>query len=115
MTTCRIVALLGVPPHEVRALPSDDYELLERYFAEEPWGPWRDNMHAAIIATEIRRMRNPKTTAKSSDFLLVHPERRRRGNLKALVDALRAMAGGQRKHVSEVKPRKRSSRRRRKT
>lgn len=95
----------------MRALPADDYELLERYFAEEPWGPWRDNMHAAIIAAELRHLRNPKSTAKHSDFLLVHPERRRRGNLKALVDALRAMAGGRRKHVSEVKPRKRSRRR----
>lgn len=95
----------------MRDLPYPDYELLCRYWAEEPWGPWRDNMHAAMIAAEVRHVRNPKSTVKATDFLLVHPERKRRGNLKAFVEALRAMAGGVRKHVSERKPRKRSSRR----
>jgi len=39
-------------PREVGDLPASEFELLERYWLEEPWGPWRDNLHAAIIARE---------------------------------------------------------------
>lgn len=27
----------------------------QRYWDAEPWGSWRDNFHAAIIAREVRR------------------------------------------------------------
>lgn len=27
----------------------------QRYWDAEPWGPWRDNMHTALLAREIRR------------------------------------------------------------
>lgn len=37
-------------PHEVAELPASEAELLERYWLEEPWGPWRDNLHAALIS-----------------------------------------------------------------
>lgn len=33
-------------------MPAREVELLERYWLEEPWGPWRDNVHTAIIARE---------------------------------------------------------------
>lgn len=34
-------------------MPATDYDLLARYWREEPWGPWRDNLHAAIIARAV--------------------------------------------------------------
>lgn len=37
-------------PCEVLELPSSEYDLLQRYWLEEPWGPWRDNLHAAVVA-----------------------------------------------------------------
>jgi hypothetical protein len=27
----------------------------QKYWEEEPWGPWRDNLHTAMVAREIRR------------------------------------------------------------
>lgn len=44
---------------------------------QEPWGPWRDNMHAALIAREVRRP-YMKDQAKNpiADFILrSHQER----------------------------------------
>lgn len=48
---CRIGLLLGRPPSEVRTLPVSDVQLLTLYWQEEPWGPVRDNMHAALSAS----------------------------------------------------------------
>lgn len=95
---CRISALLGRPPSEVRALPMSDLALLSRYWAHEPWGAWRDNVHAGFIAAAITNggMRRPKKPVAWKDFMLKPPpstlERRKRG--LGLVSALRALAVG---------------------
>lgn len=87
--------------------------MLCRYFSEEPWGPIRDNIHTALICREIvrSRMKNPRQRIDLAPWMLEHPEKRRRGHLTAFVQTLRAMSGGIRKHVSEVR---RPVRRRRK-
>jgi hypothetical protein len=46
-------------PCEVLELPASEYDLLQRYWLQEPWGPWRDNLHAALIA---------RTTLKAGGF-----------------------------------------------
>jgi hypothetical protein len=38
----------------------------QRYFEVEPWGPWRDNLHAAVIAREVRRTMQTKRGSKIS-------------------------------------------------
>jgi hypothetical protein len=38
-----------------RSMSQRSYLGWQRYWREEPWGPWRDNLHAAIIAREIAR------------------------------------------------------------
>lgn len=48
--------LLGRPPSEVRALPVSDLHQLAAYWAEEPWGPWRDNAHAGVIASAVENL-----------------------------------------------------------
>lgn len=40
-------------PSEVLDIASSDYDLLELYWQEEPWGPWRDNLHAAVVARTL--------------------------------------------------------------
>lgn len=37
------------------SLDMEEYAGWQRYWETEPWGPWRDNMHIAILAREIRR------------------------------------------------------------
>jgi hypothetical protein len=87
-------------------MPARDYELMSRYWNEEPWGSWRDNIHAALIAAEVRRP-NVKQGVKVQldDFMLRHPEDReadllakRRTANRNLYNALKAMATRKPKH-----------------
>lgn len=50
-------------------------DLLRRYWAEEPWGPWRDNLHTAMVCREIRSTAF-KGKHELKSFMLVSPERR---------------------------------------
>ena len=120
MTACRISGYLGCAPHEVYDLPANDVELLRRYWLEEPWGAWRDNIHAAIIAREIWRL--PWTTKGKTPpskplepWMVMDDEKRRRGHVQGFRDLLIGMAGGIRRHVSEVKQPKRKRRRKGRT
>ncbi len=53
----RLASLLGwMDPEAMKdAMPLRVYTNWQRYWESEPWGAWRDNMHAAVIAREIRR------------------------------------------------------------
>lgn len=51
----RLAALLGCTVEEMlERLTPAQYHRWEVYWVHEPWGPWRDNLHAAIIAREVR-------------------------------------------------------------
>jgi len=91
---CRISLLLGRPPSEVGALPLSDLHLLTRYWEEAPWGPWRDNLHAGLIAATVANtgLRKPRRQIHAKDFVLTPARRRRENGGKALLSALRAMA-----------------------
>lgn len=88
-------------------LASTDYDLLSRYWAEEPWGPYRDNLHAAIIATEVRRTLTPKADIPLDKFMIAHPKRRAGAKKQALIASLRSMAGVP-KTAEEVAKRKKA-------
>ena len=109
---CRIAGFLSCAPHEVRDLPADDFDLLVLYFETEPWGAWRDNFHAAMIAREVRRIRWPNSNLALKQWFFINPVRRAAENVETFKYALMAMAGGIRKHVSEAM--KRPVRRRKK-
>lgn len=92
--TCRIADLLKIPPSQIDHLPAADVQLLARYWEEEPWGAWRDNLHAAMICREIRRAYYADRRIGPLDpFMIRKQEERRAQNLGGLVAALRAMAG----------------------
>jgi hypothetical protein len=85
--------LLGIAPSAVGAMPARDVVLLSRYWAEEPWGAWRDNLHAAIIAREVARLtRRRGARIELKDFMVVNTERRRQDAQSSLVAALKAIA-----------------------
>jgi len=49
--------------------------MLTRYWLHEPWGSWRDNLHTALLATEIRRPYLKKGSPNPiGDFMLRHPD-----------------------------------------
>jgi hypothetical protein len=89
-------------------LPAQDVDLLARYWLHEPWGPWRDNLHAAMIAREVFKSTlkpSARRGHKLEPWMVIFEGKRRKQNVAAFAEALRGMAGGVRKHVSEVKPR----------
>lgn len=92
--TCRISLLLGRPPSEVRALPMSDVDLLTRYWADEPWGPMRDNLHAAMVAAAVGNFgpRKLKRALKPKDFMLRPRHQVQTENRGSLLAALRMMA-----------------------
>ncbi len=67
------------------------------FWACEPWGAWRDNLHAGLIAAEIRsqRRRRGQAAPTPKDFMLKSAadaqDERIAGTPKTLA-ALRAMA-----------------------
>lgn len=80
-------------------MPARDYDLLQRYWLAEPWGAWRDNVHTAIVAAELRRPYLKKgVRVQLDDFMLRHPDelaeernaRRRKatGNLFQMLKAI---------------------------
>jgi len=88
---CRVAVQFGILPSEVDSIPVGDYDLLLRYWDAEPWGSWRDNLHAAIIAAQVRAPYLRKGASNDlSDFMVMDPEIRRRRRVTALVQALRA-------------------------
>ncbi len=82
---------IGILPSEVADLGTSDHDLLARYWYEEPWGSYRDNVHAAIIAREIRRG-NFKGEHVLNDFLLKVPERRDAEQRSSVFNIFRSMA-----------------------
>jgi hypothetical protein len=67
-------------------------DLLHRYWAEEPWGPWRDNLHAAIIAREIHRA-HFKGEIRLDDFMVLDPAKRQQAfDRKSFFDMFKAIA-----------------------
>jgi hypothetical protein len=96
---------LGLAPSEVRRIAAKDYDLLAKYWKVEPWGSYRDNLHAGLIAREVRRpyLKDP-TRNPLEDFMIVTPEERaaaieqqRQQRGKEFVVALRSIAGAPRK------------------
>lgn len=74
MFRCRLALALGVPPSTVEEFGASDIDLLSRYWNEEPWGAYRDNIHAALIARTIHNT-NFKKKVTLDDFMLRRPDR----------------------------------------
>lgn len=53
-----------------------DYMLLQKYWMQEPWGAYRDNLHAGIIAREVRRG-NFRGAHSIEPFMIVHKDLRK--------------------------------------
>lgn len=67
---------------------------MAQFYAEEPWGAWRDNVHAAFIAATIRNVFRKKGTraVEWNDFMLVNKSEHQRGKLSSFVSWMKSMA-----------------------
>jgi hypothetical protein len=53
------------------------------YWSEEPWGPYRDNLHAALIVSELLRPHLKEGATLNTDSFMLRP----RAELDALARA----------------------------
>jgi hypothetical protein len=90
----RLAALLGRTVAEMKAaLTQREYLGWQKYWAAEPWGPYRDNVHAAIIAREVRRPQLRKgAKLELDDFMVVNPRERQREATANFLNMLRLIA-----------------------
>lgn len=85
---------LGIPLAEVEAMPYRHLRLLERYWLEEPWGAWRDNAHAGLVASTIANIFRKKGTRAVSfeQFMFADRKAQRSDGMGQLLKKLQAQA-----------------------
>lgn len=76
------------------SLGAAEYERWKAYYRQEPWGTFRDNLHAAQIASTVANygFRKPKRAATVDDFLIKTKEERSADNRTKLLSFFRAMS-----------------------
>jgi len=91
---CRISLGYGVPPSEVESWSASDVDRVTAYFHREPWGPLRDNMHAALIVANIRNIFRGKNSrqVKLEDFMFVDKSEHKKKSLAGFVSWARGLA-----------------------
>lgn len=99
MFQCRLSLALGILPSQLGEISVTDYDLLQRYWIVEPWGSYRDNLHAAIIAREVRRTAF-KGQHRLEDFMVRFPEKGAEATVvdhkQSIFSMFRALAGNKR-------------------
>lgn len=90
----RLASLLGRSVAEMKSgLTQREYLSWQRYWIEEPWGPWRDNLHAALLAREvIRPHAKAGVKIELEDFMVRQPEDVQRSKRTAAILRLAAVA-----------------------
>ena len=79
---------------ELEELGARELDRWALYWIEEPWGPLRDNMHAALIVTELLRPHLKEgATLKMGQFLFRHQDDIDAEARMKFVAQLNAMAG----------------------
>ena len=78
---------LGCTTREIERLPASEVEGWRAFYALQPFGPWRDNFHAAQIAYILAAAnRNPKRPApKIDEFMYRDPVARIKDNDTATI------------------------------
>lgn len=75
------------------SLTQREYASWQRYWIEEPWGPFRDNLHAAIVAREVRRPQLRKGAKSELDeFMVINPQTRRAEATANMLNYLKLIA-----------------------
>lgn len=65
----------------------------QTYWRCEPWGSWRDNLHVAILAREIRRPQLRKgVRIDMNDFMVRSPAERKAEAASNLLTFLKSVA-----------------------
>lgn len=70
-----------------------EFDEWAEYYSVEPWGAYRDNLHAGIIAATFANAHKKKTAkaSKPADFLLRTQTEARAGETAKTLNGLRAL------------------------
>jgi hypothetical protein len=83
----------------------------QRYWRAEPWGPWRDNLHMAVLAREVIKPHLRKgVRVRLADYFYRDPEERQHEARAQLISSLRMI--GRRRHKSEPRGKRKAKGRR---
>ena len=89
----RLASLLGLTIGELLELPEREIRRWQKYWALEPWGPLRDNMHTAMLCMQVLRPHLPKNSKlKMDDFMLKDGKAQKRKAVAQFVAQLGAAA-----------------------
>lgn len=69
-----------------------DVAEMEHFYAEEPWGSWRDNAHAGMIVSAINQIWSRRKKIEFKPFMLGNETAAKRENLGGFVAWMRSMA-----------------------
>lgn len=76
----------------------------QKFWAIEPWGDVRANLHAALIAREVKLGRvKAGTRVKLDDFMLVDPVARARENKQGFLALMRLIGKPQKRPVKKAR------------
>lgn len=87
----RLALALGRTVAQLGRMSEREMQRWHRYWIEEPWGTYRDNLHAAMIAVELRRPQARKGSKLSIDTFMWKPKdtaREKRAGLNAKLLAI---------------------------
>lgn len=85
----------------------------QRFWDFEPWGPWRDNLHAGIIAREIRRGTSRRGAKLGLEpYMVKSPTTRRKEGEQNMFALLKTLSTGV--TPAEAEKRRRQKRKKRK-
>ena len=74
-------------------MPQREIDRWQRYWNEEPWGPYRDNLHTAMLICQLLRPHLKEGTQLSlQDFMFENPADRREREQTAAALKLDALA-----------------------
>lgn len=90
----RLALALGRTVAEVERMPAREVDEWQRYYALEPFGAWRDNAHAGLIAAQLANVHRKKSARPVTfrDYLLVDKETDRATKTARFFGWLRAVA-----------------------
>jgi hypothetical protein len=99
---CRLSLAWGIPQSEIeQTVSARDLDEMREFYQLEPWGSWRDNVHAGIIASVLCNIHRSKDSDPFTyeDFLMMsqeeaqeRTERKRRAKAGALFNLLKSKA-----------------------
>ena len=89
----RLASLLGMTIDQVLDLPERELMRWARYWSIEPWGPHRDNIHAAMLCVQVLRPYLPQNSKIGiDDFMLKDAKLIKQNRMAQLVSQLGSAA-----------------------